>query len=203
MKKLKLLAGIAILSCMACQQNNKTNSQNETDQPKESWQLLGYESKEAYGEHLVTIGGCDDCHSPKIMGPQGPEINKDLRLSGHPAEESAPAVDRKEVESKFIAVFNPGLTACIGPWGISYSSNITSDETGIGNWTEENFIRCLREGKFKGLADARNLLPPMPYPSIGQMTDEELSAVFAFLKSTKPVRNIVPEPTPPLAAMNP
>ena len=51
-----------------------------------------------------------------------------------------------------------------------------------------------REGKYKGLDGSRPLLPPMPWPNFAQMTDEDLKAVFAYLKSTKPVRNIVPTP---------
>ena len=61
-----------------------------------------------------------------------------------------PDVDRKEVESKGLAVTND-LTAWVGPWGISYAANITSDSTGIGNWSEAQFILCLREGNGKVL----------------------------------------------------
>lgn len=69
---------------------------------------------------------------------------------------------------------------------MSFAANITSHETGIGNWTEEQFIRALREGKYKGLPNGRLLLPPMPWPYYGQLNDEALRAIFAFLKSTKP-----------------
>ena len=84
------------------------------------------------------------------------------------------------------------LTSAVGPWGMSFAANITSSETGIGNWTEENFIRAIRKGKFKGLEGSRDLLPPMPWFAYKNMTDEDIKSVFAFLQSTKPVENIVP-----------
>jgi len=43
----------------------------------------------------------------------------------------------------------------------------------------------------------RQILPPMPYPFIGTLTDADLRAIFAFLKSTKPVKNRVPDYAPP------
>jgi hypothetical protein len=72
--------------------------------------------------------------------------------------------------------------------------------TGIGNWQEENFMRAIREGKFKGIAAGRDLLPPMPWEMYKNLTDDELKAIFAYLKSTKPIKNIVPDPTPPVLA---
>lgn len=75
------------------------------------------------------------------------------------------------------------MTAWTGPWGISYSANLTPDETGTGNWTEEQFIRAIREGKSKGLQNGRSLLPPMPWQTLRIMKDEELKAIFAYLKN--------------------
>jgi len=91
-------------------------------------------------------------------------------------------------------LFAPDLTAAVGPWGITYAANITSDQTGIGNWKEENFIRAIREGVSKGLAGNRPLLPPMPWPSLRKLTDEDLTSIFVYLKTTKPVNNAVPAP---------
>ncbi|MBK7255844.1 MAG: c-type cytochrome [Ignavibacteria bacterium] len=151
------------------------------------------------GEHLVTIGGCNDCHTPKKMTPQGPVPDESLMLSGHPEKMPAPDVDRKEMESKGLIV-TQDLTAWVGPWGISYAANITPDATGIGSWQESNFITALREGKFKGMTSARNLLPPMPWQLFKEMSDDEIKAIFAYLKSIKPVKNIVPQPEPPVSA---
>ena len=116
-----------------------------------------------------------------------------------PAKMPPPDVDRKEMESKGLAVTGD-LTSWIGPWGISYTANLTSDSTGIGNWKEEQFIYALREGKYKGLPSSRPLLPPMPWQMYKHMTDGELKAIFAYLKSTKPINNVVPPPEPPVSA---
>lgn len=151
------------------------------------------------GEHLVLIAGCHDCHTPKKMTDKGPEHDMSRALSGHPANIPPPDVDRAEIEKKGLAVTQT-LTAWVGPWGISYASNLTSDKTGIGNWTEKHFFTAIREGKHKGLENGRPLLPPMPWDMIGHMSDEELRSVFAYLKSTKPISNVVPAPQPPVTA---
>jgi hypothetical protein len=159
----------------------------------------GYKSQAEWGEHLVTVSGCNDCHTPKMMTPNGPVPDTSLLLSGHPEKMPAPLVNRKDMEGKGLVVTNT-LTAWVGPWGISYAANLTSDETGIGNWQESNFITAIRKGKFKGIESSRTLLPPMPWESYKYMTDDELKAIFAYLKSTKPIRNVVPAVEPPLLA---
>jgi hypothetical protein len=93
-------------------------------------------------------------------------------------------------------LFGSDLTTAVGVWGQSYAANLTSDATGIGNWKEEQFIKAIREGKFKGLDNTRPLLPPMPWFVYKNLTDDDLKSIFAFLKSTKPVKNVVPEPKP-------
>ncbi len=162
----------------------------------------GFESQQAWGKHLVIIGGCNDCHTPKKMGPNGPEDNMDLELSGHPSQVPVADIDRKEIERKGLAVFNSTFTSFVGPWGISFSANITSDSTtGIGTWTFEQFKNVFKTGKYGGAPQGRNLLPPMPWPNVRQMTNDELKAVFVYLQSTKPIHNIVPPPQPPVTAM--
>lgn len=148
-----------------------------------------------YGEYLVAGVGCHDCHSPKVMTPQGPIPDTTRLLSGHPAGTQLPAIDKSQLKSWYL--FTQDLTAFVGPWGISYAANITSDDTGIGKWTEEQFIRAIRHGKFKGIADERTLLPPMPWPAFSNLTDTDLKAMFAYLKSTKPVKNVVPPAAAP------
>lgn len=159
----------------------------------------GFESQVKWGEHLVTIGGCNDCHTPKKMTPQGPVPDESLLLSGHSAQMPKIEIDRKEIESKGLAV-TQDLTEWIGPWGVSYSANLTPDETGIGNWQESNFITAVREGKYKGMKNARTLLPPMPWEMFKSMSDDEIKAIFAYLKSIKPVKNLVPAVLPPVSA---
>jgi mono/diheme cytochrome c family protein len=145
------------------------------------------------GEYLITIGGCDDCHSPKKMGANGPEIDMDRRLSGFPSSRPMPAFDSNLVK-KGIAQFNEDLTAAAGPWGISFASNLTSDATGAGSWPLQNFKYALRHGKWKGLEGSRGLLPPMPWLNFAKMSDEDLEAMYAYLKTTKPVENVMPAP---------
>lgn len=167
---------------------------------KAAWELLGYQSYLDYGKHLVTISGCNDCHTPKKMGPRGPELDMDLELSGHPANMPFPDVDRAAMEKSGYAVTQT-LSAWVGPWGVSFASNLTSDPTGLGGWTEEQFFISLREGKAKGISEGRTLLPPMPWEMFKHMSDDELRAIFAYLKSIKPIDNLVPNPLPPVSAM--
>jgi hypothetical protein len=149
------------------------------------------------GEYLVNVIGCDDCHSPKKMGPNGPEPDMDRRFSGHPANMPVSKVDQEQLKSWLL--FNQTLTAFVGPWGVSFAANITSDQTGIGSWTEQQFFKAMREGKYKGLDNTRPLLPPMPWFNFRKATDDDLRAIFAYLKSTKPVANVAPSAIPPNA----
>jgi len=149
------------------------------------------------GAYLVHYGGCNDCHTPKVYGPYGPSEDTTRILSGHPSNEVITAVPTEFLgPGKWMAVTNGHLTAWAGPWGISFTKNLTPDEpTGIGTWTEEIFIKAMRTGKQMG--HGRTLLPPMPWFNVAALTDEDLKSVFAYLKSLKPIRNQVPEPVPP------
>ena len=192
---LAVLASVLLLS----QCNQKTAEGHSALSVSTTPSFNGFDSQAKWGEHLVTIGGCNDCHSPKKMTDHGPEIDSSLFLSGHPAQMPPPDVNRQEMESKGLSVTNT-LTAWVGPWGISYAGNLTSDSTGIGNWKEEQFIYALRNGKYKGLASSRALLPPMPWKVFQHMTDDELKAIFTYLKTTRPVKNVVPQAAPPVSA---
>lgn len=190
------LSLLGVLSLSQCKEQTKTSA---TDL-KTTEDLHGYQSLEEYGEHLVMIAGCHDCHTPKKMGPHGPELDFDLALSGHPSDLPLPELDRKDLENKGVAATQT-LTAWVGPWGISYTANLTSDETGIGSWTEDQFFIAIREGKYKGMRNARTLLPPMPWEMFKEMNDQEIKAIFAYLKSTQPISNVVPNAEPPLGAL--
>ena len=145
------------------------------------------------GKYLVTIMGCNDCHSPIVMSPQGPAYDTSRLLSGHPQYYQLPPAN----DINGYVLFSSTGTAMTGPWGTSFAANITSDETGIGNWTEEQFFKAIREGKFKGLDNTRTMMPPMPWPSYSKASDEDLRSIFAYLKSTTPVYNVVPSYIPP------
>ncbi|MDX5419592.1 MAG: diheme cytochrome c-553 [Hymenobacteraceae bacterium] len=201
MTRIHLLLYLLTIACIGfmaqCSEARTEQAQASTKAPDEA--LQNDQTMLKQGEHLVLIAGCHDCHTPKKMTEKGPENDMSRALSGHPANMPPPDVDRAEMEKKGLFV-SQTLTAWVGPWGISYSSNLTSDKTGIGNWTEKNFFTAIRQGKHKGMENGRMLLPPMPWEMIANMTDEELRAVFAYLKSTKPISNVVPAPQPPVSA---
>lgn len=151
----------------------------------------------ARGQVLVTIGGCHDCHTPKKMGPKGPEPDMARMLMGHPEKEVV--TEAFKPQGPWMIATTDQLTSWSGPWGISYPANLTPDTlTGLrsGVWTEALFIQALRTGKHVGTA--RDILPPMPWPMIGQMSDDDLKAIWAYLGSIPPIRNLVPEPVPPV-----
>lgn len=148
------------------------------------------------GEYLVTTIGCADCHSPKRPGTLGPEDIPELKLSGYPGQKELPEITTDALDKGWI-LMTGDLTAAVGPWGISFASNLTSHETGIGTWEKEQFRRAIREGKFKGQQTGRTLLPPMPWQNYAHLTYEDIDAIFAYLQSTTPVKNAVPAPIPP------
>jgi len=145
------------------------------------------------GEYLVNSIGCDDCHSPKRIGSNGPEVIPELRFSGYPSGRPIQSADANAVKKGWV-LFGPDLTSSVGPWGMSFSANISSDATGIGNWREAQFIKAIREGKLKGLDGSRPMLPPMPWFVYKNLNDDDLKAIFAYLQTTKPVQNVVPAP---------
>jgi cytochrome c553 len=148
------------------------------------------------GNYLVLTAGCHDCHTPMKMGPQGPEPDMSLALSGHPASMKLPPPPAPS--GPWFASIAATMTAWAGPWGLSYTANLTPDkETGLGNYTEAQFIQTIRDGKKQGRG--RPLLPPMPWPMYRNASDEDLRAIFAYVQSLRPVRNRVPLPVEPQA----
>ena len=147
------------------------------------------------GRYLVTIMGCNDCHTPLKMGVNGPEPDMSRMLSGHPSSlviESAPP----PASGPWMAQVGSTMTAWAGPWGVSFTANLTPDlDTGLGLWTPEAFITAIREGRHQG--QGRPILPPMPWQMIREATDDDLRAIFAYLQSVPAVRNRVPQPIDP------
>jgi len=142
------------------------------------------------GEYLVKIMGCNDCHTPWKMGPQGPEPDMDRFLSGHP-EQIGPLPMAKATEPFLWSGFATN-TAFSGPWGVSYAFNLTPEQnTGLGIWTEEMFVQTIRTGRHMGVS--RPINPPMPWPAYRNATDDDLKAVYAYLRTIKPIVNHVPE----------
>jgi mono/diheme cytochrome c family protein len=146
------------------------------------------------GAYLVNAGGCNDCHTPWKMGASGPEPDLSRFLSGHPETMALPPAPAPS--GPWIVSAAASMTAWSGPWGVSYSANLTPDpETGLGQWTEEQFVAAIRSGRHMGRG--RPILPPMPWPAMSHLTDADLGAIFAYLRTLPPVRNHVPEPAAP------
>lgn len=152
------------------------------------------------GKYLVTAMGCGDCHSPKQMGPQGPVEVESRLLSGHPEGTVLPPAPAPS--GPWIASASGDQTAWAGPWGVSFATNLTPDEnTGIGSWSEDTFVKALKTGRHMGVA--RPILPPMPWTAMRHLSDEDLRSIYAYLRTVPPVHNRVPEPLPPAPAALP
>lgn len=122
----------------------------------------------ARGEYLVTIGGCNDCHTPGYF-------------FGKPD-------DARFLGGSDVGFEIPGL-------GVFVGRNITPDnETGIGNWTKEQIVAAIQTGQ---TPDGRELAPIMPWHALAQLTPEDANAIAAFLQSVKPVSHKVPDPAKP------
>lgn len=182
-------AAAAVVALLLLQQNTVVAQKKAGDAKKKA--MIGH------GKYLVTFGGCDDCHSPKVFGPMGPMPDTTRLLSGHPADSKLPEVPQGLIApDKWGFLSTNDLTAFVGPWGTSFARNLTPDvETGLGSWNEAMFIKTLRTGKHMG--EGRNLVPPMPWQGIGQLNDKDLKDIFAYLSSLKPIENAVPDPIAP------
>lgn len=118
----------------------------------------------AYGDYMVRIGVCRDCHTP--MDDQGQPI---------------PGME-----------FGGGLPI-VSPLGDVASANITTGPSGIPYYTEELFLQVMRTGMVR----SRKLHDMMPWRMYGQQTDEDLKAMFAYVKTIPPVQHRVDNSQPP------
>jgi len=148
------------------------------------------------GELLVSIGGCNDCHTPMAFDPKlgmpVPQMNR--LLSGHP--EGAPD-PKSTLALHDQAVIGPTFTSFLLPFGVVYAANLTPDkDTGLGSWNEQMFIRAMRTGRHFG-GSGRPILPPMPWMGMNKLPDSDLKAIFAYLRSIPAIHNGVHEPKIP------
>ena len=127
------------------------------------------------GRYIATaIQGCA-CHTRERS--DGTK-EKEWYLAGAPAQPPA------------VGLFpNAGWTNL--RWKKLYARNITPDpETGIGKWTEADFMRALRVGL---TPDGRILDPFMPWGAFQGLTDRDLKAIWAYLRTIEPIKNKVPD----------
>lgn len=142
------------------------------------------------GEHLVTVLDCNACHTPFVLGPEGPEPDMTRMLSGHPEELVMPEPPALG-DGPWVWVGAGTNTAFAGPWGVSYAPNLTPDPSGLGAWDRETFVNAIRSGKHWGVS--RPILPPMPWPAYRHLSDEDLAAIFDYLMTVPPIRNHAPD----------
>jgi mono/diheme cytochrome c family protein len=209
--KPKIVTGIALISCMAAGAvlwfaSRVSTSPAVAESPvapaltAESAPGAAAVSRAdeiARGKHLVLTSGCHDCHTPFKVGPNGAEPDMSRKLSGHP--ESLKMPPSPQPSGPWLVAVSATNTAWSGPWGVSFTANLTSDEeTGIGSWTKDDFIQTIRTGRHLGRG--RPILPPMPVPVYRNFSDEELGAIFSYLKTVPAIKNRVPMPLPPALA---
>ena len=176
---------------------SSAQAQNSTKASKSS----GTDKAVKRGQYLVQIAGCNDCHTPwnfnKELNMPLPDMSR--FLSGHPENAPDPV---GAVGAQDIGLIGPTFTSFKMPFGTVYAANLTPDkDTGMGSWREADFIKALRTGKHFG-GNGRAILPPMPWIDFAKMTDEDLKAIFAFLRSIRPIRNAVPDPKVPTQAID-
>ena len=180
MKKVLLIAIVSLTACRA---------ETTVEKPLSSAER---------GKHLTMVSGCNDCHTPWKMGENGPHPDFTRELSGHPADVQLPPPPDLP-PGPWIGSIAATNTAWAGPWGVSFTANLTPDpETGIGKWSKQNFIDTIRNGRHLGAG--RPLLPPMPAAMYAHYNDEDLGAIFDYLMTLPPIKNPVPAPLPPKLA---
>lgn len=178
MRRERFAAGTLLVASLLCASVRAEKPKNENP-------------RVARGKYLMTVALCNDCHTPWKFNPEFhvPEQDWSRMLSGHPEGAPDPASDYKGHD---MAVIGPTFTSFRMPFGVVYTANLTpDDQTGLGKWTENMFISALRKGTHMG-GDGRVILPPMPWPLIRQMTDEDLKSIFAYLRTIPAIHNEVP-----------
>src|SRR6266853_5119905 len=140
-------------------------------------------AKIARGKYLMTIGACNDCHSPKLDPQQHPDPKRPF--SGRPQTTQAPSQTTTEIHASL------DLTAWAGPWGVSYGANLSPDpETGLKKrYTEASFIKTLRTGK---KPEGEDLQPPMPWELYKVFSDDDIKAIRNNVKSAAPAKPAAP-----------
>lgn len=147
----------------------------------------------ARGKYLVDIMGCHDCHTPMKLGPNGPEWDMSRALSGHPQDAVLPPAT---LPAGYLAMIGATFTSFTGPWGTSFTRNLTPDkETGLGDWTVEEFIATMKTGRERG--KGRPVLPPMPVQNLKALSDTDIRSLFAYLQSLPAIKNRTPQPIEP------
>jgi hypothetical protein len=186
LRDIRFFLAIAIAACFAGCQASQLPATTASDSTQER------AAQVERGRYLVNIGGCNDCHTPLKMTDHGPEPDMTRMLSGHPAALKMPAPPALPDGSPWAWTGAATSTAFAGAWGVTYAFNLTPDQnSGLGIWTEDMFVRAMRTGRHMGTS--RPIMPPMPWQNIGKLTDDDLKALYAYLRSIPPISNQVPD----------
>lgn len=197
MRKVTLsLIALTTLLIAACTQEEKRPNPKAAPEPA----VTAAQSDQAKrGAYLVGIGGCNDCHTPMKFDPAlgMPVPQPERALSGHPEGGPDPSGNVGQGDQ---AVIGPTFTSFKLPFGVVYAANLTPDnETGLGLWSEADFVNAMRSGKHRGAESGRPILPPMPWINISAslQSDDDLKAIYAYLRTVPAMKNRVPEPNVP------
>jgi mono/diheme cytochrome c family protein len=127
----------------------------------------------AYGKYLATVSGCQSCHTP-VNGQHEPLAGQELS----------------------------GGQEFRGPWGVVRSTNLTPHATGLGDRSEQAFVATFKAFAVPA-ADAPRVTPeqntPMPWVTRAQMTEADLGAIYAYLRSLPPFDRAVERRARPAA----
>jgi len=193
----RLILGLVLLTALiSC--GSKVEPAPEKDSKSDEQEEVYRKYNIERGKRLVELGGCSQCHTPKIKTPLGYKPDKDRFLSGFPQDQELPDLPYAEIvagetEKTF---YTTDATVWVGRWGISFASNLTPDpETGIGNWNEDEFINIFRQKRHFG--QDSQISSPMPLNAYSQLGFFELRSIFVYLQTIPPVSNDVPTRIPP------
>ena len=189
-----VIIGVCAFYAVSC---NNAAEEKKTDTDGGDTKTMSQEEMIKRGDYLMLTSGCHDCHSPKKFGPHGEMMLDSSRLlSGHPSEMPLPPPNSTSLQPGQWMSMSGDLTAFVGPWGMTYTANLTPDSaSGIGAWSESQFINTIRNGKHLG--NGRPIMPPMPWEFIAKMSDDDLKSIYAFLRSIPAVKNVVHAPFNP------
>jgi mono/diheme cytochrome c family protein len=132
---------------------------------REPWKCSDTLTGVERGRYLVTMGSCTDCHTRRERG------------------EPVPGME-----------FAGGVEFPLPSGGVVRSANLTPHESGLGNWTKEVFVARFQAMRAESAAyPVKNgeLNSPMPWTMYAGMTDEDLAAVYDYLRTLVPVKNEV------------
>ena len=191
-----LIASAILLTAVISTASVGAQAEPEAEARKQAGVADATKAKQiARGKYLVDIMGCHDCHTPMKMGPKGPEIDMTRALSGHPEQVVMPPAPTLP-PGPWVASIGATFTAFASPAGTVFTRNLTPDkETGLGDWTVEEFIATMKTGRERG--KGRPVLPPMPVQNLRNLSDPDIRALFAYLQSIPAIKNRIPQPIEP------